>query len=59
MGLWKRIREWVSGISDEDVAEQARVDHEQPKGDEGLPHHYEEVAQPRQFPPPPTGGGSF
>jgi hypothetical protein len=54
MGLWKRIRDWFRG-SDEQLAEQALREREKPQGEEGLPPHFEEVVQPRQY--PPTGSG--
>jgi hypothetical protein len=50
MGLWKRIRDWLVG-SDDDVAEQAQRERDKAQGEEGLPPHFEEVVQPRQYPP--------
>ena len=50
MGLWKRIRDWFRG-SDDQVAEQALREREKPQGEDGLPPHFEEVVQPRQYPP--------
>ena len=55
MGIWERIRDWLRGGTDEELAERALREHEKRKGEECLPAHTQEVVQPRQYPPTDSG----